>query len=126
MPSAALKASPESADAHILLGNALAGLDNPSRALNQIEQAIHLDPTYAPAWTTLGALQFHGGKREQARQAFQKAVDLDPESADARVALANYEWATGDTKAAEATLRRDAPAWRRRTRTRIGRWPCCT
>jgi tetratricopeptide (TPR) repeat protein len=89
----ALKASPESADAHILLGNALAGLDNPSRALHQIEQAIHLDPTYAPAWTALGALQFQG------------AVDLDPKSADARVALANYEWAAGDTKAAEAALR---------------------
>ena len=32
-------------------------------------------------------------------------MDLDPKSADARVALANYEWATGDTKAAEAALR---------------------
>ena len=35
----------------------------------------------------------------------QKAVDLDPESPDARIALANFEWATGDTQAAEATLR---------------------
>ena len=73
--------------------------------MTQVEQAIHLDPTYAPAWTSLGAVRFHGGQRELAGKAFRKAVELTPASADARLALANYEWATGDTKAAEASLR---------------------
>ena len=41
----------------------------------------------------------------QARQALQKAIDLAPASPDARIALANFQWATGDTQAAEATLR---------------------
>jgi len=69
-----------------------------------MEQAISLDPSYAPAWTALGAVQFLGGSRERAGDAFRKAVELAPQSVDARLALANYQWASGDTAAAEQTL----------------------
>ena len=100
----ALKAAPDNAQANILLGNALAGLNDTSRAIKQIEQAISLDPSYAPAWTALGAVQFLGGSREGAGDAFRKAVELAPQSVDARLALANYQWAKSDTAAAEKTL----------------------
>ena len=71
----ALKAAPDSAPANILLGNALAGLNETDKAVKQIEQAISLDPSYAPAWTALGAVQFRAGTRDDAANAFQKAVD---------------------------------------------------
>ena len=101
----ALKANPTHAPAHILLGNAMAGLNETAPALRQIEQAISLDPSYAPAWTALGAVNFIGGRREAAAEAFAKAVALAPNSVDARLALANYQWAKGDTAAAEETLK---------------------
>ncbi len=102
----ALRADANSADAYILMGNALAGLKNMSRAIAQIEQAVQLDPSYAPAWTSLGAIRFRDGQRQQAGEAFRKAVELAPQSANARIALANYQWALGDTASAEATLRK--------------------
>ncbi len=101
----ALKADPKSVAAHILLGNAHAGLNEPGSALRQIEQAITLEPSYAPAWTALGAVKFLGGQRGDAAPAFQKAVDLAPQSIDARLALANFQWASGQMAEAESTLR---------------------
>jgi tetratricopeptide (TPR) repeat protein len=100
----AVKASPDNVAANILLGNALAGLNETGKAVKQIDQAISLDPSYAPAWTALGAVQFIAGTREEAGIAFRKAVELAPRSTDARLALANYQWASGDTSAAERTL----------------------
>jgi tetratricopeptide (TPR) repeat protein len=86
------------------MGNALAGLNESAKAIKQIEQALALDPGYAPAWTALGAAQFAGGSREEAGRAFTKAVDLAPRSIEARLALANYLWAKGDVQSAEQAL----------------------
>jgi tetratricopeptide (TPR) repeat protein len=101
----ALKADPKNVAAHILLGNAHAGLHEPRSALRQIEQAINLEPSYAPAWTALGAVKFVGGQREEAAVAFRKAVELAPTSVDARLALANFQWASGNLKETESTLK---------------------
>ena len=60
---------------------------------------------YAPAWTALGAVKFLGGQRGDAAPAFQKAVELAPHSIDARLALANFQWASGQMAEAESTLR---------------------
>ena len=98
--------TPRRAPANILLGNAMAGMNETGSAIKQIEQAISLDRSYAPARTALGAVQFLGGRREGAGSAFRKAVDFAPRSIDARLALANYQRASGDTAAAEATLRK--------------------
>jgi putative PEP-CTERM system TPR-repeat lipoprotein len=101
----ALKADEKSAAAHTLMGNALAGLKDTRRALQEIEQAIAIDPASAPAWSALGAVRFVGGSREAAGDAFQKAVDVAPNAVEPRLALANYQWATGDVARAEATLK---------------------
>ncbi len=100
----ALTNAPGNPQANILLGNALAGLNETDKAIKQIEQAISLDPSYAPAWTALGGVQFYGGARALAGDAFRKAVELAPKSIDARLALASYQWASGDTRATEQTL----------------------
>ena len=90
----ALQTHPHNVPANILLGNALAGLNETDKAVKQIEQAINLDPWYAPAWTALGAAQFRAGTRGEAADAFQKAVELAPSSVNARLALANFQWAS--------------------------------
>ena len=47
-----LSADAKNTDGMILLGNALGGLNQGRRALEQIEQAIAIDPTHAPACRT--------------------------------------------------------------------------
>ena len=68
--------SAQSAAAHTLLGNALAGLQQSASAIGEIEQAIELDPAFAPAWTALGSAQLRSGARQQALEAFNRAVAL--------------------------------------------------
>ena len=70
-----------------------------------MEQAITLDPEYAPAYAALGAVQLAGGRSEKAKESFEKAVQLDPKSVAPRLALANYDWAVGDHAAAERELK---------------------
>ena len=96
--------APGSVQANILLGNALAGLNQTDQAVKQIEQAISLDPSYAPGMDGAWRRTVSGPERATRRRGFQKAVELAPQSVDARLALANYQWASGDTAAAEATL----------------------
>jgi tetratricopeptide (TPR) repeat protein len=45
------------------------------------------------------------GNHEAARKAFLKAVEIDPKSANAHMALSNFLWATGDLPAAEKEIR---------------------
>ena len=97
--------SAQSAAAHTLLGNALAGLQQSASAIGEIEQAIELDPAFAPAWTALGSAQLRSGARQQALDAFNRAVALAPASIDARLSLAHYHWATGAVSDAERVLR---------------------
>ena len=101
----ALKVDPNHVPAHILLGNARAGLNDTAQAIREIQEAIKLDPSYAPAWTALGAVTFIAGRKADAGPAFKKAVELAPRSIEARLALANYEWATGAVAGAERTLK---------------------
>ena len=49
-------------------------------------------------------MTFIGGRKADAAPAFKKAVELAPRSVEARLALANYEWATGAVAGAERTL----------------------
>lgn len=86
------------------------------RALVFADQAIQLDPKYAPAWalratavgtkTTIGWIEHEEGFR-QARQAADQAIALDPDLVSGYLALAmvqeNYEW---DWDGAEASLKR--------------------
>ena len=101
-----VKAAPGNASANILLGNALAGLNDTSRAVKQMEQAISLDPSYAPAWTALGAVQFLGGSRARRRCGL-------PEGCRSRAAISGRATRAGELSVGKrrhvgcrATLRR--------------------
>lgn len=57
-------------------------------AIYRWERAIQIDPTYAAAYNDLAVAYEHEGQLEKARQAYEKAIELQPDSAQIRQ---NYE-----------------------------------
>ena len=51
-----------------------------NEALYRWQRAVELDPTYAAAWNDLATAYEHEGKFEQAKQAYEKALQLDPKN----------------------------------------------
>src|SRR4029078_3048316 len=59
-----LRRTPRNAAALMLLGNALAGLEDVPGAFDLLRQAIDVDPASGPAYSNMGALQLaHGDRR---------------------------------------------------------------
>ena len=84
----AIRLRPDRAEAHNELGAAFSAI--PGRmdeAIAQYREALRLDPGYAPAWRNLGAASFNQGDIAGAVEAFQDAVRLQPDSADAHYTL---------------------------------------
>lgn len=50
-------------------------------AIYRWERAIAIDPTYAAAYNNLAIAYEHEGMFDKARQAYEKAVELEPENA---------------------------------------------
>jgi len=86
------------------------------KAVSYYQQALELDPGYAPAWVGLatahnfqaygGYVPFHEGYPKARREA-EKALELDPNSAEAHAALGqiktSYDW---DWTGADASFKR--------------------
>lgn len=100
----ALALEPKNVEAQILFANALAGLKDLNAAVEEIEEAIKLDPDRSDSYTNLGVIEVTRGKREAAEQAFRKAIELDPRSTTALLALANFHWVGGRLDAAGVEL----------------------
>ncbi|MGE3177502.1 MAG: tetratricopeptide repeat protein [Vicinamibacterales bacterium] len=49
-------------------------------AIYRWERAVELDPTYAAAYNNLAVAYEHEGQMDKARQAYEKAVSLEPEN----------------------------------------------
>ena len=93
-------------EAQILKGNAAAGLKDLNGALDDINEAIKLDPRNARAYANLGAIEMQKGRGAEAEAAFKRAVEVDSTSVVAQLALANFYWSTGRLPEAEAPLKR--------------------
>ncbi len=72
--------------------------ENVAKAIAYYERAVALDPTYAPAWASLGeAREFQtggygpAGGCGKAKEAAQRALALDPDLAQAHVAMGNIQ-----------------------------------
>lgn len=83
-----VKQDPGNADAHLLLGTALALVPKRSEAIAELRRAIELRPSFAPAYNTLGMTLGRFVELDAARRAFEKAIELDPQLAEAHVNLA--------------------------------------
>jgi len=85
-----LKKEPNNADAHILLANSYAGLNNVEASLREMQDAITIAPDRSASYLNMAELQLHAKDTGQAEANFKKAVELDPKSAGAEMALANF------------------------------------
>jgi serine/threonine protein kinase/tetratricopeptide (TPR) repeat protein len=96
-----------------LRGIDLYSLNEFAAAIQMLEKATELEPTYAPAWAQLGrayttnaSLQF-GGREEygKAQAAYEKAIALNPALVEARIYMANLLTDTGRVEQAVPLLR---------------------
>jgi TolB-like protein/tetratricopeptide (TPR) repeat protein/DNA-binding winged helix-turn-helix (wHTH) protein len=78
-----LARNPQDADAHIGLGEALAGLGQGSEAEASYRRAVAVEPAYWSAYTALAAHLFRRGKNDEAVAAMRKVTELVPSSANA-------------------------------------------
>ena len=82
-------------------------------------QAVAVDPRYARAWALMALaqseLRFEHGRNEDGRPAAERALELDPEIAEAYCVKARHAMSDGDTEATnralETALRLDPESW---------------
>ena len=85
-----LQAPPLHADARsdareqVTFGIAVAQRGLWREAIYRWEQAVKIDPTYAAAYNDLAVGYEHTGEFEKARQAYEKAIELDPQNMQIR------------------------------------------
>lgn len=75
---ATVQTSPRSALAHLGLGMAYLGRDQPREALREVERALEIMPRWADARNSLGVIRDRLGDRAGAIQAFEQALQEDP------------------------------------------------
>src|SRR5213076_2542805 len=91
---ALLSASPALADARsdakeqVAFGINVAQRGLWSEAIYRWEKAVQIDPTYAAAFNDLAVAYEHEGRLDKAREAYEKALMLEPSNAQIRQ---NYE-----------------------------------
>jgi putative PEP-CTERM system TPR-repeat lipoprotein len=95
---------PSNAQAQLVLGSALVGLKDLDGAVREIEEAIKIEPGVV-AYSNLAFVRLAQGDRAKAKAAFEKAIEVDPKSMNARLALAYFHWSNGDLVAAEETYK---------------------
>ena len=68
------------AQAQVKFGNEVARRSLWREARYRFQRAIDLDPTYAPAWNNLGIAFEQEGRFDEAREAYEAALNLDPDN----------------------------------------------
>ena len=77
-------------EAHILLANSYAALDNVEQSLQEMQQALKLAPDRPRSYVNLAQLQANAKQAAAAEASFKKAIELDPKSISAFLALGNF------------------------------------
>jgi tetratricopeptide (TPR) repeat protein len=73
------------------------------------QEALAIDPSYAPAFDGLGGMYFAAGDYEKARENYEKFVAVWPANKDGYYALGNTLWLAG----------RDSPDWKALLRSAV-------
>ena len=85
----------KTSDAHVVLGEALAGLHDPEESEAHLREAVRLSPESAPAHIALGSLLASTGRAHDAAPEFTRAVQIAPRDFAANRAMALFLMATG-------------------------------
>jgi tetratricopeptide (TPR) repeat protein/O-antigen ligase len=83
------KILPDSADAHLSLGNILFYVGRPAESEQEFRKALELHPGFEIAQLNLGRLYQSQGKNDLARAAFKQILAVDAANKDAQAALAS-------------------------------------
>jgi tetratricopeptide (TPR) repeat protein len=78
---------PDNADAHLLLGSALALVPRRDESISELTRAVELAPNSAVFHNVLGTAWARFAEYDRARAEFEKAVTIDPGFLDARLSL---------------------------------------
>jgi choline-sulfatase len=108
-------------DVLMVLGAALAQTGAQDAALREIAKAQAIDPTNALCWLNLGTVHLMAGRIDDARAAFEAALEREPALARAHTSLGVVEARTRHTEAAlrhAKKRRRSSPASPARPRRR--------
>ncbi len=84
----ALKLAPESAGAHVNLGNAYQQAGFFDKAITELNRAIELDPSFQDAYRSLETTYLRANNRQAARETLERYLKFMPQSITARSALA--------------------------------------
>jgi tetratricopeptide (TPR) repeat protein len=90
-------ASPQNADARLLLGNLLMEAGDQEGSLNELNAAVKLRPRSSDAENSLGEAYRKFGNNGAARAAFEKAVALKPDSGIAQLNLGQSLLVAGES-----------------------------
>lgn len=109
----ALKLAPDDADAKFQLGNLLAAIGQPARAVEMTRQALATDPLNARWNNWLGVYLVGLGRLDEAAVATSKAIELQPQAASFHAVLSMICVLRGDAKGALAAAEGESsPVWR--------------
>lgn len=89
------------------------------RAIEHAAMAARLDPMHIDAWLMLSALHVAHGDIPLALEAAERALDAEPQRAEALVAIASARWRMGEVEAADRHFRAGIPRLRRGVRERF-------
>ncbi|RME08256.1 MAG: tetratricopeptide repeat protein [Anaerolineae bacterium] len=97
---------PEAADIAYYIGEAHRLLGEYEAALQAYQQALQIDPNFAPAYYARAQAAFEANpeKGKSVEQDYLKAIEIAPDFADAYIALARYYLYTNDLEAAHAII----------------------
>jgi tetratricopeptide (TPR) repeat protein len=101
-----LKVDPKNLQAHIVRGNAMAGLGDVAQAVTSMQTLLKTGSATAESLVTLGGLELRRGQSQEAEAAFKQAVVVGATNPVAHIALANYYRATGRFSDAEPELKK--------------------
>lgn len=83
--------------------------ENAEAATYLYNEALAIDPSYAPVFDGRGGMYFAGGDYEAAREAYEKFIEIWPTNKDGYYALGNTLWLLG----------KDSPQWKSLLRSAV-------
>ncbi len=89
-----------SAEALLMLGKSLIANERFEAAIASLRQATGTFPGNARLWCALGAAYRHSADMAAAREAYERALEIDPGHRDARSNLGEWHLVSGDPQAA--------------------------